>query len=217
MKYKDRYVLENIADNSWRMFRIMSEFVEGFESMEDIKKGVSFFGSARLTPRDKYYNAAEKTAYLLAKKGMSVITGGGGGIMEAANKGAAQGGGISVGLNIELPHEQVPNKYTNRSLGFRYFFARKVMFVKYATAFVVFPGGFGTLDELFEALTLIQTKRAKPFKVVLYGKEYWEGLVNWIKQNALELQCVSPCDTGLYKVVDSPEQVVKALKSTGKK
>ncbi len=217
MKGRERYVLEHITDDSWRMFRIISEFVDGFELMADIKKGVSFFGSARLTPRDKYYNAAEKTAYLLAKKGMSVITGGGGGIMEAANKGASLGGGVSVGLNIELPHEQQPNKYANMRLGFRYFFARKVMFVKYATAFVVFPGGFGTLDELFEALTLIQTKRAKPFKVVLYGKEYWEGLVNWIKQNALELKCVSPCDTGLFEVVNSPDQVVKVLKKTGKK
>jgi hypothetical protein len=151
MKYRDRYVLENIADDAWRMFRIISEFVDGFEIMGDVKKAISIFGSAREEKDAKYYRAAEKTAFLLSKKGYSIITGGGGGIMEAANKGAYDAGGTSIGLNIELPHEQKPNKYANVQMGFRYFFARKVMFVKYAGAFIVFPGGFGTMDELFEA------------------------------------------------------------------
>jgi len=186
MKYRERYVLEDIADDSWRMFRIISEFVDGFEALGSIKKAVSIFGSARSSPKEPWYIAAEKTAYLLSKKGYAVITGGGGGIMAAANKGAHRAKGVSVGLNIELPHEQSPNPYANIQMGFRYFFARKVMFVKYASAFVVFPGGFGTMDELFESLTLIQTQKIKPFPVILYDKKYWGGLIEWIKENLLK-------------------------------
>lgn len=211
MKYRERYVLEDIADDSWRMFRIISEFVDGFEALGSIKKAVSIFGSARTNPKDPCYIAAEKTAYLLSKKGYAVITGGGGGIMAAANKGAHRAKGISIGLNIELPHEQNPNPYASIQMGFRYFFARKVMFVKYASAFVVFPGGFGTLDELFEALTLIQTQKIKPFPVILYDKKYWAGLLDWMKENLLKTGLISPGDEKLFHVVSTPEEAVKAI------
>jgi uncharacterized protein (TIGR00730 family) len=217
MKYRDRYVLENIADDAWRMFRIISEFVDGFELMGDVKKAVSIFGSAREEKDAKYYRAAEKTAFLLSKKGYSIITGGGGGIMEAANKGAYDAGGTSIGLNIELPHEQKPNKYANVQMGFRYFFARKVMFVKYAGAFIVFPGGFGTMDELFEAATLIQTRKIKPFPIVFYGGEYWKGLMDWIKGTMLAGWYISPEDTGIFSVADTPEEAAGAIISGMKK
>jgi uncharacterized protein (TIGR00730 family) len=211
MKYIERYVLESIADDSWRMFRIISEFVDGFEALGQIKKAVSIFGSARTQRNEKYYIAAEKVAYLLAKKGYAIITGGGGGIMEAANKGASEAKGISIGLNIELPHEQKPNPYANIQMGFRYFFARKVMFVKYASAFVAFPGGYGTMDEFFEAITLIQTHKIKPFPIVLFGKEYWSGLIKWIKTKLLQDDFISPGDDRLFDVVDTPEDVVKII------
>lgn len=211
MKLRERYVLEDIADDSWRMFRIISEFVDGFEALGSIRKAVSIFGSARSGPQDAYYKAAEKTAYLLSKKGYAVITGGGGGIMAAANKGAHRARGISVGLNIELPNEQTPNPYANVQMGFRYFFARKVMFVKYASAFVVFPGGYGTMDEFFEALTLIQTRKIKPFPVILYGKKYWSGLISWIKKELLSAGLISKGEEHMFYVVDSPEAVVKAI------
>jgi uncharacterized protein (TIGR00730 family) len=221
MKYRDQYVLENIADDAWRMFRIISEFVDGFEALGDIKNAVSIFGSAREEKSGKYYKAAEKTALLLSKKGYAVITGGGGGIMEAANKGAYDAGGISVGLNIELPHEQHPNKYATIQMGFRYFFARKVMFVKYAGAFIVFPGGFGTLDEFFEAATLIQTQKIKPFPIVFFGSEYWKGLIEWVKDTVLKDKYISPDDLNIFKVVDTPEEALRAiltpLKNSGKK
>ncbi|HRU39961.1 MAG TPA: TIGR00730 family Rossman fold protein [Candidatus Goldiibacteriota bacterium] len=216
MKYRERYVLEDIADDSWRMFRIISEFVDGFEALGDIKKAVSIFGSARLEPNDPYYRAAEKTAYLIAKKGYAVITGGGGGIMAAANKGAYAAKGISVGLNIELPHEQNPNPYAGIQMGFRYFFARKVMFVKYASAFVVFPGGFGTMDELFEALTLIQTRKIKPFPVILYGSSYWKGLTGWVERQLLKDGYISRGDEKLYHVVDKPEDAVGIILKKGR-
>lgn len=211
MEIKDRYVLENIADDAWRMFRIISEFVDGFEALQNIQKAISFFGSAREKRNSINYKTAVKTAFLLAKKGYAIITGGGGGIMEAANKGAAKANGISIGLNIELPHEQKPNKYANIKLGFRYFFARKVMFVKYASAFVVFPGGYGTLDELFEALTLIQTHKIKPFPIVLYGKKYWEGLYKFIKNYSLKNKFISPGDEKIFKISDSAEEIVNII------
>lgn len=217
MKYRERYVLEDIADDSWRMFRIMSEFVDGFEALGDIKKAVSIFGSARSQPGEPCYKDAEKTAFLLAKKGYAVITGGGGGIMEAANKGAQRAKGTSVGLNIELPHEQKPNPYANIKMGFRYFFARKVMFVKYASAFVVFPGGYGTMDELFESLTLIQTQKIKPFPVLLYDKAYWKGLIGWIQEKLLKAELISAGDEKLFHLVSTPEETVKAILQHHKK
>ncbi len=211
MKYREQYVLENIADDSWRMFRIISEFVDGFEALGEITNGISIFGSAR-EPRDgKYYAAAEKTAKLLAKKGYAIITGGGGGIMEAANKGAFEAGGTSIGLNIELPHEQHPNKFATIQMGFRYFFARKVMFVKYASAFIVFPGGFGTLDELFEAMTLMQTQKIKPFPIVLYGKTFWKGMLEWVKEEMHREKYISPEDLDLIRIVSTPEEAVNAI------
>lgn len=217
MRYREQYVLENIADDSWRMFRILSEFVDGFEVMGDVTDAVSIFGSAREPISRKNYKAAEKTAMLLAKKGYAIITGGGGGIMEAANKGAHEAGGVSVGLNIELPHEQSPNRFATIQMGFRYFFARKVMFVKYASAFVVFPGGYGTLDELFEAATLIQTKKIKPFPIILYDKEYWAGILDWIKKKLLAGEYVSPGDLDIFTLVSTPEEAVKVIIAAGKK
>ena len=174
------------------MFRILSEFVDGVDDMGNIPPGVSIFGSARVAPGSPEYMAAEKLGRLLAQAGFSVITGGGGGVMEAGNKGAAEAGGHSVGLNIELPFEQRPNPYANVRLSFRYFFIRKVIFVKYSVAYVVMPGGFGTLDELSEAITLIQTKRIRPFPVFLVGSEYWQGLVDWIKNTQLSAGKISP-------------------------
>src|SRR5213595_3611870 len=166
------------GQDSWRIFRIMAEFVEGFETMSRVGRAVTIFGSARTKPSDRYYKAAEETARLLALEGFGVITGGGPGIMEAANRGAFEAGGVSVGCNIELPFEQKSNPYLTRSLKFKYFFVRKMMFVKYSLGFVIFPGGFGTLDELFEALTLIQTRKIRNFPVVLFGSNYWSGLLD---------------------------------------
>src|SRR5947209_13684847 len=180
MPAKDIPTLSDCAD-SWRVFRIMSEFVEGFEALAEMGKAVTIFGSARTEPDDPYYKAAEQTARLLAKAGFAVITGGGPGIMEAANKGGLEAGAQSAGLNITLPHEQEANKYQTVSLDFHYFYARKVMFLKYAKALVCFPGGYGTLDEFFETITLIQTLKVQPFPIVLFGSEYWNGLVEWMK------------------------------------
>ncbi|HDQ26331.1 MAG TPA: TIGR00730 family Rossman fold protein [bacterium] len=208
---KSKYMLEGITDDSWRMFRIIHEFVDGFEELGKLKKAVSIFGSAREKPGHPFYGAAEKTAALMVKKGYAVITGGGGGIMEAANKGAAEAGGISVGCNIELPYEQRPNSYANIKIGFRYFFARKVMFVKYASAFIVFPGGYGTLDELFESSTLIQTEKIKPFPIVLYGKDFWGGLEKWVREKLLTSGYISPGDEKMLRVVDTPEEIVKIV------
>src|SRR5690349_17524612 len=172
--------LENEIKDSWRIFRIMAEFVEGFEALADLGRAVTIFGSARTHPDDRYFKAAEETARLLAKSGFSVITGGGPGIMEAGNKGAFEAGGQSIGLNITLPHEQNANRYQTISLDFHYFYARKVMFVKYAAAFICFPGGYGTLDEFFEVLTLVQTLKIEAFPILLYGKDFWDGLVEWM-------------------------------------
>src|SRR4051812_50079802 len=173
---------ESTGQDTWRIFRIMSEFVEGFESLAHIGPAVSIFGSARTRPDDPYYIAAERTAALLAKAKLAVITGGGPGIMEAANKGAFEAGGVSVGCNITLPQEQEANRYQTISLDFHYFYARKVMFVKYASAFICYPGGYGTLDEFFETITLIQTLKSEAFPVLLYGSEYWDGLVAWMRR-----------------------------------
>jgi uncharacterized protein (TIGR00730 family) len=173
---------------------------------------VSFFGSARIKPVDLIYKKTEKLARLFVENDFAVITGGGGGVMEAANKGAAEAGGTSVGLNIILPHEQAPNPFANIKIGFKYFFIRKVMFVKYATAYIILPGGFGTLDELFEAVTLIQTHRILPFPLILVGSDYWTGLVDWVKEKLLAEQRISPQDIEILQVMDDPEEIVKAVK-----
>ncbi len=203
------------AGDSWRLFRIMSEFVDGFDTLSSISgPAVSFFGSARTEPDDPYYNLAIDIAAELVKEGYGVITGGGPGIMEAANRGAAEAGGNSVGLNINLPFEQEPNTFTNLPLSFKYFFVRKVMFIKYAQAFICMPGGFGTLDEAFEALTLIQTKRIKPFPVILVGSEYWAGLLDWIKEKMLATDKVDADDMVIFSVMDEPEEIVSHIKKT---
>jgi hypothetical protein len=198
-------------EDLWRIFRILSEFVEGFQELSTVGPAVSFFGSARFDREHRYYKLAQKTAYEIAKEGFTVITGGGGGVMEAANKGAAAAGGKSVGLNIELPKEQLPNEYQNISLKFRYFFCRKVMFLKYAHGFIVFPGGYGTLDEFSEALVLIQTLRQASFPVILMGSDYWKGLLDWMKGKMLEEECILPQDLNVFTVVDEPQEAAKII------
>ena len=201
------------AGDSWRLFRIMSEFVDGFDTLSSIHgPAVSFFGSARTTEDDPFYQLTVEIAAELVRQGYAVITGGGPGIMEAANKGAAEAGGHSVGLNINLPFEQEPNSFTNLPLSFKYFFVRKVMFIKYAQAFICMPGGFGTLDEAFEALTLIQTKRIKPFPVILVGTEYWSGLLDWIKEKMLAADRVHDDDITIINVLDDPQEIVSHIK-----
>ncbi len=185
----------------------MAELVEGFEALNNIGPAVTIFGSARLAPGSPYYNKCLKVAENLAKDGFAVISGGGPGIMEAANKGAQNANGTSVGLNIELPMEQTPNLYQDVKVEFRYFFVRKLMFVKYAVGYVIFPGGFGTIDELFEALTLIQTKKIRGFPVVLVGKDYWSGLIDWMKKSVLAAGSISPEDLDFMHIVDEPEEV----------
>lgn len=197
--------------DTWRVFRIMGEFVEGFDELATLTRGVSIFGSARSLPTDEDYQAARETAALLAQAGFSVITGGGPGIMEGANRGAFEAKGVSVGCNIELPFEQKPNPYQTLSLKFKYFFVRKMMFVKYSEAFVIFPGGFGTLDELFEALTLIQTKKIRDFPVVMFGSRYWGGLMDWIREFAMKENKVSEADLALLHLTDSPAEVVRII------
>ncbi len=205
----------DLSYESWRVFRIMSEFVEAFDTLSRLGPAVTIFGSARTSPSDPYYRKAERCAALLVEKEFAVITGGGPGIMEAANKGAAEAGGTSVGLNISLPQEQVPNSWQNVELDFRYFFVRKVMFVKYARGFVIFPGGYGTLDEFFEAVTLIQTLKVIPFPVVLIGKDFWSGLVDWMHQ-ALQhkFATVSAEDFNLFQVTDDEEEAVRVIHDT---
>jgi hypothetical protein len=202
-KYRPDALLKT---DPWRVFRIMGEFVEGFDALGDVIDGVSIFGSARTQPTDPQYQAAVETARLLALEGIPIITGGGPGIMEAANRGAVEGGGLSIGCNIELPFEQGTNAYVRRSINFRFFFVRKMMFVKYSTAFIVFPGGFGTLDELTEALTLIQTGKIKHFPVILFGSEYWQGLVDWLEQRVLKEGKIGAPDMLLFKVTDDPKE-----------
>jgi uncharacterized protein (TIGR00730 family) len=197
--------------DTWRVFRIMGEFVEGFDHLASVTRGVSVFGSARTAPDNPQYKAAQETGALLARAGFTVITGGGPGIMEAANRGAFEAGGISVGCNIELPFEQKANPYLTRVMNFRYFFVRKTMFVKYSTAFIIFPGGFGTLDELFEALTLIQTRKIKNFPVILYDKNYWTGLVKWVEDLMLKQGKISDSDARLLNLTDSPAEAVEII------
>ncbi|MGE4357755.1 MAG: TIGR00730 family Rossman fold protein [Candidatus Omnitrophota bacterium] len=200
------------TEEPWRIFRIMAEFVEGFEVLSRIGPAISIFGSSRIKRGSVYYKMAEELAYLLAKKGYAIITGGGPGIMEAANKGAKRAHGRSIGLNIEVPIVQKPNPYIGELLNFKYFFCRKVMFVKYAKAFVIFPGGFGTLDELFEALTLIQTRRVSSFPVIIMGSKYWQGLITWIKNTMLKEGCISPEDLKLFRIADTPQEAVELIK-----
>jgi uncharacterized protein (TIGR00730 family) len=197
---------------SWRLFRIIAEFVDGFETMAEIYPAVSIFGSSRVGPDEPLYEKTRNIARLFAENGFHVITGGGPGLMEAANRGAAEGGARSVGLNIQLPMEQEANPYANVRLDFRYFFIRKVIFIKYAQAYVVMPGGFGTLDELFEALTLIQTDRIKPFPVILVGNDYWKGLLEWVRNRLLETGKISPEDLDLIQLLDEPSEVLAVVK-----
>ena len=206
---EEQYVIDDFtSSDTWRIFRIMAEFVEGFETLGKIPQAVAIFGSARVLPGSEAYEKAEAVAALLARNGYSVITGGGPGAMEAANKGATEAGARSVGLNIELPLEQKPNVYANKLVNFRYFFVRKVMFVKYSIAFVIMPGGFGTLDELFEAITLIQTRKIKPFPVILVGKAYWKGLLDWIGESLVREKMIAVEDLDILKTVDTPEEVL---------
>jgi uncharacterized protein (TIGR00730 family) len=200
-----------LKSDSWRVLRIMGEFVWGFDNLADVSDGVTIFGSARTQPSDPYYEKAVETARLLARAGIPVITGGGPGIMEAANRGAMEGGGMSIGCNIELPFEQGSNAYLTRSLNFKFFFVRKTMFVKYATAFIVFPGGFGTLDELFEALTLIQTGKVKHFPVILFGRDYWAGLTDWLAATVAEERKINPSDLRLFTVTDDPAEAASIV------
>ena len=210
-----QYVIDEITiQDSWRMFRIMAEFVDGFEALAQCHPAVSIFGSTRVKPGDEVYQKAEQIGKLLAENGFAVITGGGPGVMEAANKGAFSTGGKSIGLNIELPLEQKPNPYTNITLNFRYFFVRKVMFVKYAVAYIILPGGFGTLDELLESITLIQTKKIRPFPVILVGSEYWRGFLDWMKDVVLKDEKISLADIEILQLIDKPEEIVKAIKKT---
>ncbi len=202
-----------ITTDTWRIFRIMSEFVDGFEGLSQIKQGISIFGSKATPKTHPYYKLASKTAYTLTKKGYSVITGAGGGIMEAANKGAKKAGGVSVGLNILIPQKQMPNPYINYLMEFRYFFVRKVMFTKHSHAFVVFPGGFGTLDELFETLSLVQALRIEPVPVILVNKDYWAGLLDWFQARLVKEGTIDKGDLKLFTVVETPEQVHAAIKS----
>jgi uncharacterized protein (TIGR00730 family) len=196
------------------MFRIIAEFVDGFEALAKYHPAVTIFGSTRTKPGDEIYQKAEQIGKLLAENGFAVITGGGPGVMEAANKGAFSAGGKSIGLNIELPLEQKPNPYTNITLNFRYFFVRKVMFVKYAVAYIILPGGFGTMDELLESITLIQTKKIKPFPVILVGPNYWKGFLDWIKEVVLKEGKISPSDLEILQLIDKPEEIVRAIKKT---
>ena len=202
---------EFLHTDTWRVFRIMGEFVQGFEDLAHINSGVAIFGSARTPPDDPEYKAAQETAALLARAGFSVITGGGPGIMEAANRGAFEAGGTSVGCNIELPHEQGSNAYLTLSLRFKYFFVRKMMFVKYSDAFIIFPGGFGTMDELFEALTLIQTHKIHNFPVVLYGSQYWKGMLEWLRGPMLGEAKIVEDDLKRLHLTDSPSEIVEIV------
>lgn len=196
--------------DTWRVFRIMGEFVHAFEVLSRVGPAVCFFGSARLKQENPYYQAAEETAEILARQGLGIISGGGPGIMEAANRGAKKGGGLSVGLNIELPFEQEPNPYQDIEVNFHYFFCRKTAFLKYSSAFVVFPGGFGTMDELFEAATLVQTQKVRHFPIVLFGSDYWRGLVEWMRETMCREQgCISTGDLELLQVTDDPEQAAR--------
>lgn len=206
------YEINDLAkEESWRMFRIMGELVEGFDSLAGMEPAVTIYGSARLSPDDELYSQTELIARSLGGLGFSIITGGGPGVMEAANKGAREAGVTSVGLNIMLPEEQAPNTYATKAITFHHFFIRKVMLVKYAIAFVIMPGGLGTLDELTEVLTLMQTGKIRPFPVILFNSEYWKGLLDWLRQVALGRGFISEEDFNLLRVCDRPEEVVEAV------
>ncbi len=205
-----QFLIDDIRfGESWRLFKILGEFVEGVEALHQIGPAISIFGSARITPDDPLYRVAETIAGGFVNAGFGVMTGGGPGIMEAGNKGAADARGTSVGLNIRLPFEQKPNPYAEIQVDFNYFFVRKVMLVKYASAYIIMPGGFGTLDEMFEAITLIQTRRIKPFPVVLVGSAFWGGLIDWIRDKLVGQGRISPGDIDILKVLDDPDEVVK--------
>ncbi|HQL00375.1 MAG TPA: TIGR00730 family Rossman fold protein [Smithellaceae bacterium] len=208
-----QYLIDSLSiEESWRIFRIMAEFVESIEVLSKVRNAVTVFGSARVKPGDPYYQMGEELGRLLALEGFSVITGGGPGLMEAANKGAAEAGGVSVGMNIKLPYEQKPNPFANIQIDYKYFFIRKVMFVKSALAYVILPGGYGTMDELFEALTLIQTKRVKSFPLILMGRAYWQGMLDWLQNTMLEHHMIDPADIEMIQLIDDPAQVVKHIK-----
>lgn len=208
-----QFVIDDLKlGESWRLFKIMGEFVEGVEGLHDLGPAVSIFGSARTPSDDPQYKKAEAIAACFVENGFGVITGGGGGIMEAANKGASDAGGTSVGLNIRLPFEQKPNPFATVQLEFNYFFIRKVMFIKYAAAYVVMPGGFGTLDELFEVMTLVQTQRIRPFPIIMVGSDYWNGLLDWIRNQLLTQHLISPEDMDIIQVLDEPEEIVDAVR-----
>ena len=208
-----QFVIDDLKlGESWRLFKIMGEFVEGVESLHDLGPAVSIFGSARMKSDDPVYKQTEEIAALFAKNDFAVITGGGGGVMEAANKGAAEAGGTSAGLNIRLPFEQTPNPYANVKLEFNYFFIRKVMFIKYAAAYIAMPGGFGTLDELFEVITLVQTHRIKPLPIILVGRDHWSGLKEWVEARLLADKLVSEDDLDIFQILDDPEEIVDTVK-----
>lgn len=212
-----QYGLDNFnVGDSWRLFKIMSEFVDGFDTLSALSHpAVSVFGSARTPPENPYYELAVEISGRLSEAGYPIITGGGPGIMEAANKGATRADGVSIGLNITLPFEQEPNEYANLPLDFKYFFVRKVMFIKYAMAFICMPGGFGTLDELFEALTLMQTRRIKPFPIILVGSDFWEGLIDWVRERVLEVdKNIDKEDMFFFSVMDDPDEIVNYIKKT---
>jgi uncharacterized protein (TIGR00730 family) len=208
-----QYVVDDLAlEESWRMFQIMAEFVEGFNILPDVYPAVSIFGSSQTKPQSAAYKTTVDIAAMLVEEGYNVISGGGPGIMEAANKGAAEAGGKSVGLHIELPNEQSPNEHANVRLKYHYFFIRKVMFVKYAVAYIIMPGGFGTLDELFEALTLIQTKRIRSFPVILMDSGFWNGLLEWLKKTLVREKTIKASDLDIFTVTDTPEEAVAIIK-----
>ena len=212
MKEKQYLVDALTLNDSWKMFHIMAEFVEGFETLPEVYPAVTIFGSARSKPQSNNYKTTVTVARMLAENGFNVISGGGPGIMEAANRGAVDGGAKSVGLHIQLPNEQQPNEYADVRLKYNYFFIRKVMFVKYAVAYIIMPGGFGTLDELFEALTLIQTKRIKYFPIILMDSDYWKGLLDWIKKTMIKENTISEADFDIFNVVDTPEEAIRIIK-----
>jgi uncharacterized protein (TIGR00730 family) len=208
-----QYIIDDITvRDTWRLFHIIAEFVEGFENLAETQPAISIFGSARCKEGDPLYTKTYELAKLIAKSGFNIITGGGGGVMEAANKAAAEEGVKSVGVNIKLPFEQKPNPYSNLKLAFRYFFVRKVMFIKYAMAYIVMPGGFGTLDECFEALTLIQTRKIKPFPVILVDSSYWKGILDWMNEKLVTDNLISKEDLHIFKLMDDPEEIVEYVK-----
>jgi len=208
-----QYLVDDITvQDTWRMFNILAEFVDGFDLLPEVSPAVTIFGSSRTSRKSATYRTTENVARLLVENGFNVISGGGPGVMEAANKGATEAGGKSVGLHIHLPNEQQPNKYANIQLDFKYFFIRKVMFVKYAVAYIIMPGGYGTLDELFESLTLIQTGRIRSFPVILMDSKYWKGLLDWLNQTLFKTKAISESDLDIFSVVDTPEEAINIIK-----